>query len=74
MEFLEFKELYIDLEKRYLEIYKYLDLDFINKTLKTLKIQTIKYIPKRQQNPYNHPRLQQNLHNQKQKLDDQKKK
>ena len=31
MEFLEFKELYFNLEKRYLEIYQYLDLDSINK-------------------------------------------
>ena len=42
MEFLEFKELYFDLEKRYLDIYKYLDLDNINKTLKDLKVQTLK--------------------------------
>ncbi len=42
MEFLEFKELYFDLEKRYLEIYKYLDLDHINKILKNLKDETLK--------------------------------
>ena len=42
MEFLEFKELYFDLEKRYLDIYKYLDLDAINKILENLKKQTLK--------------------------------
>ena len=42
MEFLEFKELYFDLEKRYLDIYKYLDLDNINKILENLKKQTLK--------------------------------
>ena len=42
MEFLEFKELYFNLEKRYLDIYKYLDLDAVNKSLMSLKEETLK--------------------------------
>ena len=42
MEFLEFKELYFNLEKRYLDIYQYLELDSINKSLMDLKSETLK--------------------------------
>jgi len=42
MEFLEFKELYFNLEKRYLDIYKYLDLDGINASIDKLKEKTLK--------------------------------
>jgi len=42
MEFLEFKELYSNLETRYLEIYKYLNLDSINKILEDLKKKALK--------------------------------
>ena len=42
MEFLEFKELYFNLEKRYLDIYKYLNLDGINLSINKLKEKTLK--------------------------------
>ena len=44
MEFLDFKELYFNLEKRYLDIYKYLDLDGINASIDKLKEKTLKQL------------------------------